>query len=65
MVDAGERRFRAERDGDSLGEVAVEQTPLQTAVAAVDLELPVAIEIEPVGAGELRTRIFGAWNGHR
>src|SRR5690606_13239927 len=63
VAHAGQLRLRAEGDGDGAGEPGAGEPALQAAVAAVDLELPGAVEAQPLGPGELRARVLGAGNG--
>src|SRR5204863_6004664 len=63
VVDARKFRLRAERHRDRAGQLVLDQAALQAAVAAVDLELPFAIQAQPIWPSELRARVFGAGEG--
>ena len=60
VADARELRFRAEGHEDAVAQLALQQAALEAAVPLVKLELPFAVEAEPVAAHELGTRIFTA-----
>ena len=61
--DAGCGRLGRERHRDPLGELPVQQSPLQAAVALIDLELPPAVEVHPLRAHALRARMLGTGQG--
>jgi hypothetical protein len=46
-------------------QLAVEQAALQSTVSGVDLELPLAVETQPVRSNELWAWVFGSWDVHR
>jgi len=66
IADAGELAFRAEGDGDGAVEGGADgvEVPLLAAAALVDLKLPLAVQIQPLGSDKLGTGIFGSWNLH-
>lgn len=59
VADPGQLGLRAEGHDDLPGEVAVAQAPLQSAVAAVGLELPAAVQVQPRLADELGPGVLG------
>ncbi len=58
VLDPGQLGLRRERYDDPLRQLAVTQAALQPGVRPVDLELPLAVEVHPLGADELRTRVL-------
>jgi hypothetical protein len=67
VLDPGQLALRGERHGDPLQQVAVADAALQPGVGPVELELPLTVEVEPSGTGELRPGMLGAGlrAGHR
>ena len=55
----GGSRLRRERHGDPARQLAVQQAAFQAAVALVDLELPAAVQVQPVRAHALRAGMLG------
>ena len=61
VLDARQLAFRAEWHANFPAQLAIQQAPGQPGIAGVDFKLPIAIEIEPVFADELRPRILRSW----
>jgi hypothetical protein len=64
MLDTAQFRFGAERNLDTLLQLAVAQTTFQTRVAMVDFELPFAVQAQPLVADELRAGVLAARYAH-
>ena len=67
VADAGELALGAEGDGDFAVEaLALEEFAAHVAAGMAEVERvgPGAVEVDPVGALELRARVFGSGDGH-
>ncbi len=58
VADAGQIRFRAKGNDDLAVQVAFEHAAVDTTITLINLELPLAIQAEPIFADKLWTRIF-------
>lgn len=58
VADARQGSFGTERYGDPAAELAFKQAARKATVSRIYLKLPVAVQTEPVGARELRTRVL-------
>jgi hypothetical protein len=70
IVDARQTRLITEGDDDALRQfAAILPSEFETFIAVVESKLPLAVEVEPLTANKLWTRILGARNrwfvGHR
>ncbi len=65
VLDFRRARLRCKRDQDPAAEVTGAQPAIDPGIAAVDFELPIPVEGEPVRADELRSRVFRLRNGCR
>jgi hypothetical protein len=62
VLDARELRLRAKWDHNAVFELALVQAACKSTVATVGLELPLAVETQPIGTDKLRTGVLGTWN---
>src|SRR6185295_17631962 len=68
VADARELRLGTERHRDARLQGTLEQATADAAVAGIELELPLAVEVQPILADELRAGIFGTrdhWRSYR
>jgi hypothetical protein len=65
VLDPGQLRLRRERYDDPLRQLAIPDPALETRIGPIDLELPLAVQVQPLRPNELRTRVLRARLAHR